>query len=1135
MELIFQNILTASFHGSILITAVIALRLLLRRAPKKYICTLWLLAGLRLLMPFELQSSLSLQPDAAPRLPTQTAAAPVQTVPNGTAPDPFLTDPAVAPSPSLAPIQSAPAAIPPAEAESSGDALPHPASPASSIWAAMVQAVPWVYFGVMSCFLLYSVYSYLHLKSLVRDAVRVRGGWESDRIETAFILGFIKPKIYIPMGMPKSVRKHILAHERTHLQKGDHWIKMVGFLALALHWFNPLVWAAYILLCKDIEMACDERVVQFMELEDRKAYSAALLQCSTNRAHFTACPVAFGEVNVKKRIRSVLNYRKPSFWISALAVVAVVFVAVTLLTSPKDGDSSQQTQPPAADTGKSSIVAPSPQHNVSDLKYYGQSSGQADPYGNSLCFAGYRESPTSIGVILDLDYAALDSDSGALAAYGGSVTFSDVYWLEKQTDTGWEALPTLTEPNWMNYTDSLANGYISFTLDWSALYGPLYDGEYRLGKTITVQGTDYSYYIPFHIYANDPSAEPEIAAAVERVNAAVHKAAEKGCYRVSINGSTETAQGVTTLQDEYARCGGNRMGSEKSWDPQGNLTTEQIYAYYDGVYYMGTEDDWYCGGSDNTYYAPDAAWKNLYLIENQHVSLPEGDASISQETVSLIIDSSTQQFDWRCYRDYCFDETGALTQIKQTLYSLPEGSLTKAEKQADILTPPEAEVAAALAEIPVKAAGKTAEEYDQRMREKSFNHDFDLGASQFLWRFDGWAFYTGGENATATGMTVNHSYISGSGTLRTEGAYWLERLEDGAWSRVDLMAGSSQPDGASRTIFSGGGSNALQVDWSGCYGALEPGFYRFAQTYASGTGKTKVCYAKFRVFDEASLKNLQTVRTGLRQALNQDTFRFSLEESPSIQDEDSYYFSETFWKQGSDYANKRYDLLTGQESYSLYIGGQGYSSDGSGWTTVDFLDKDFFELFMTVNFEMYDSYISAATRDGNTITVLSDLDLNGAPQQFVYQFNDAGALVSGQSYYLMEQPYLQAQFAISQPTQEELDRVFSKDRITKPAPFSYTEDQALFSYQNVSTGPFRNTDPVPLTTAQEAILRAKNDCTLQEFAGSGQRNPGDYNLTQAFFDEAAQMWRVEFTFSQGGVYQAVYMTADGITKEVVSS
>lgn len=293
MERFLQNLFTASIHGSILIFAVLLLRLVLFKTPKKYICFLWLLAGIRLLLPIEIRSDLSLQPE--------------------------LTL-------SFAKISSLK-------------------------WAAVL---PWVWAAIAACFAIYSLISYLKLKDQVRDAIRIRGGWESNKIETAFILGFIKPKIYIPMGMDSQSRQNILAHERTHLDKGDHWIKMIGFLALALHWFNPLVWVAYILLCKDIETACDERVIRFMELDERKAYSSALLRCSSRRAHFAASPVAFGEVSVKQRILSILKYKKPSFWLSLLGVLAFFFVAVCFLTSP-----------PAAQT---EVLSPEEQANLAKIE-----------------------------------------------------------------------------------------------------------------------------------------------------------------------------------------------------------------------------------------------------------------------------------------------------------------------------------------------------------------------------------------------------------------------------------------------------------------------------------------------------------------------------------------------------------------------------------------------------------------------------------------------------------------------------------------------------------------------------------------------------------------------------------------------
>ena len=338
MEQFLSNLLTASIHGSIVILAVILLRLLLRKTPKKYICLLWLLAGIRLLMPIEIRSDFSLQPQSEPLMeqilyyseeafPSEEQLLPVPAQNNSGKSSilPEFKPEKPAATEVLSPLETRPVY----ETRPDLD------------WKAMI---PWAWLTVSGIFLVYMVFSYTKLRLLVREAVKIEGGWECDRIETAFILGFIRPQIYIPMGMSPVVRKHILAHERTHLEKGDHWYKMIGFIALALHWFNPLVWIAYILLCKDIELACDERVVQFMELPERKAYSAALLSCSANKAHFAACPVAFGEVSVKHRIKSVLNYKRPGFWISLAGVIAILFVAVCLVTSPA-GDTAVKAVP----------------------------------------------------------------------------------------------------------------------------------------------------------------------------------------------------------------------------------------------------------------------------------------------------------------------------------------------------------------------------------------------------------------------------------------------------------------------------------------------------------------------------------------------------------------------------------------------------------------------------------------------------------------------------------------------------------------------------------------------------------------------------------------------------------------------
>lgn len=273
MRDLFQNILIASVHGSVMIAVILFVRAIPVKIPRKYFCFLWMLTGLRLLMPFEIQSPFSLQPE-----------------------------------------------LPPVMLRTSR----------------FREIAPWIWAALVSCFALYLLYTYFRTKWRVRDAMRIQGGWESDKIETAFVLGFLRPKIYIPMGMPDYVNENILAHERTHLDKGDHWFKMVGFLALALHWFNPLVWVAYCCLSKDIELACDERVIQFMDVEERRAYASSLLCCSSNHTHYGACPVAFGEVSIKGRVQAVMNYRRPRFIISFLGILATCFVAVCLFPMPSN-------------------------------------------------------------------------------------------------------------------------------------------------------------------------------------------------------------------------------------------------------------------------------------------------------------------------------------------------------------------------------------------------------------------------------------------------------------------------------------------------------------------------------------------------------------------------------------------------------------------------------------------------------------------------------------------------------------------------------------------------------------------------------------------------------------------------------
>lgn len=339
MKALFFNMLNASFYGSVVILAVLLLRLVLKKAPRAVICLLWLLVGIRLVLPFSIESSLSLQPAA------EDIAQIRQEV--------VADDPNKELLPTVSPDQTQDIHIPaipqqPAELPEdvqivvSDDAVSEVVvteKPERVVDHGAVAA--WVWAAGIAGLLAYSTWSYWRLRRQVREAVRqADGSWECPGLDTAFVLGLFRPRIYLPGGLSDRDRELILAHEGSHIARKDHWIKPIGYLILMLHWFNPLVWLAYVCLCWDIEMACDERVVKTMDVAARKDYSLALLNCSSRGIGIAACPVAFGEVGVKQRILGVLHYRKPGFWIVTAAVVAVVFVAVCLMTDPADKSES---------------------------------------------------------------------------------------------------------------------------------------------------------------------------------------------------------------------------------------------------------------------------------------------------------------------------------------------------------------------------------------------------------------------------------------------------------------------------------------------------------------------------------------------------------------------------------------------------------------------------------------------------------------------------------------------------------------------------------------------------------------------------------------------------------------------------
>ena len=314
MNELFLKIINMSISASWLVMAVLILRLVLKKAPKWINVLLWGIVAVRLICPFSFESALSLIPSAetfpekaisGPSFDVQTGITPVDNRINDYLGDRYF------------------------------EGVTVPANNGNHMMN--ILSIVWT-IGIL-LLIAYTVISYWRLHREIDTAVRYKDNlFQSENVSSPFVLGLIKPRIYLPFSINGQDLEHVVAHEQAHIRRKDHWWKPLGFLLLTIHWFNPFMWLSYVLLCRDIELACDEKVIRELGNEQRADYTQALVACSINRRTIAACPLAFGEVGVKERVKSVMNYKKPAFGIVILAVIACVGVAVCFLTNPITAD-----------------------------------------------------------------------------------------------------------------------------------------------------------------------------------------------------------------------------------------------------------------------------------------------------------------------------------------------------------------------------------------------------------------------------------------------------------------------------------------------------------------------------------------------------------------------------------------------------------------------------------------------------------------------------------------------------------------------------------------------------------------------------------------------------------------------------
>ena len=455
MDDVFLKIVNLSISASWLILAVLVLRVVLKKAPKWVMPLLWGVVALRLVCLFSIESALSLIPSAE-TIPSEIVTETREPVLYEQATLDIVTNPTL---PSAAEV---PVGVSRQQAQVDFN----------------IYSVLWL--AGMAALLVHALVSAGKLKKKLATAILLRDNiYESEFVDSPFVFGVVKPNIYLPMHMDEGTAAHVIAHERAHLARRDHWWKVLGYLVLALHWFNPLVWVAYILFCRDIELACDERVVKGLDGAARADYSQALLSCAAPKRAVAACPLAFGEGNIKTRVKSALHYKKPAFWVAAAAVLAVVIVAVCFLTNPKSerGSLVWAQKLNAADVASIELYVPAEGKARQYKKLDTEEMAQAVELINSSR-GTYIEKPETVYAGLPV-WFLLTMDDGTVHAVGSVVGHyliidGDTFDADVENQAEWE--------NYVLKGDSASPIDMADRLSY-ALYG-MTTGVYTLGEAV---------------------------------------------------------------------------------------------------------------------------------------------------------------------------------------------------------------------------------------------------------------------------------------------------------------------------------------------------------------------------------------------------------------------------------------------------------------------------------------------------------------------------------------------------------------------------------------------------------------------------------------------------------------------------
>ena len=658
---------------TLVILAVLLVRLLLRRLPKKYSYLLWSVVGIRMLLKLQLPSRFGLL-SLWHYMTQQISGSQLLTAPKQLTNMQKITDPQAG----AQNLQPAGQLITGQTVTGAARGLSQAGAKAGSGWDHLLQICMLIWIAGMIVLLLYGILSYFKCRRMTVQAVHMEGNiWECDHLTTPFVLGIVRPRIYIPFHLSAEEKPYILAHETYHIRRGDPIVRLLAFVLLTFYWINPFVWIAYFLIIRDMEMSCDEAVLLQLGTQIKKAYSNSLLTFATGRKQVTFSPLAFGESGTSGRIKNILDFKKPKVWGSLLAILAVILAAVFCLTGQKteDDTSASQSEQQVTDSSRSAQAEAAKQETEAARQAAEQAQQDAEPAEDAKQAAAQKQKETEkaaeaaaesarqemekqVQDMMDSILAELDGDLSKAYPWVNTAEFKeDANVLIKMAEdpTGQYAAYGFLCGEYGSY-GILLNDKLNGEDNWNYFYTPwAYTGTSDSEPTMEKTADGYSGTFTFPAPASDP--------ADSSIQVKTWKLQSYDTGTIEIEDVTKSAENELLYGNTIAALDDQTQFAlvDIGLEHDVLLVTEQSYTYDTGI-----EAALYC----QVYYSIDGSVKDLGSVESEGTAYPvsygqgciytAGNHSVSK----YVIDETTYQLICEQKDEVSYDADGTASNIR---------------------------------------------------------------------------------------------------------------------------------------------------------------------------------------------------------------------------------------------------------------------------------------------------------------------------------------------------------------------------------------------------------------------------------------------------------------------------------------